>query len=357
MHHVFAAAPQRIYWEVTRACDLACRHCRAEAEPCRAPGELDTAEAQRVIDQIAAVDAPPPHLIFTGGDPLKRPDLMELVAHAVAQGIPVSVSPAVTPLLTRENLRALRAAGVDAISLSLDGSDAARHDGLRGVPGTFDRTLVAMRDAVEAGLLVQVNTLVTSSTLPDLPAVDALVTALGAQRWSLFFLVTVGRGKELGQITPDECETLFAWVRRRSLRPGGPVVTTTEAPHYRRVVLEDLRRAPPDAPPAGHGHGGIRDGNGIMFISSSGDVCPSGFLPLVAGNVRASNPIDVYRFSPLFQSLRDPNGFAGKCGRCEYRYVCGGSRARAWADCGDPLGTDPLCGYEPASPEHALPPV
>jgi radical SAM protein len=371
MHPIFAAAPQRIYWEVTRACDLACRHCRAEAQPSRAPGELDTAEAKRVIDQIAAVNAPHPHLIFTGGDPLKRPDLMELVAHAVAQGIPVSVSPSVTPLLTRENLRALRAAGVDAISLSLDGSDAARHDGLRGVPGTFDRTLVAMRDAVEAGLLVQVNTLVTSSSLPDLPDVDALVTALGAQRWSLFFLVTVGRGKELGQITPEECETLLTWVRRRSRLRGGPIVTTTEAPHYRRVLLEDLRRAareardtspPPAAHPGSNGHGarsgfGIRDGNGIMFISHAGEICPSGFLPLVAGNVRESNPIDVYRFSPLFQSLRDPNGFAGKCGRCEYRYVCGGSRARAWADSGDPLGTDPLCGYEPASREHALPPV
>jgi radical SAM protein len=351
MHYVFDAAPQRIYWEMTTACDLACRHCRAEAQPCRGPLELDTAEAKRVIEQIAAVEPPRPHLIFTGGDPLKRADLMELVAHAVAAGLQVSVSPAVTPLLTREALHGMRAAGVDAISLSLDGSNALRHDGLRRVPGTFVRTLEAMRDAVKAGLLVQVNTLVTAVTLPDLPAIDALVTELGAQRWSLFFLITVGRGRELGQITPEQCEDLFAWVRERSRRRGGPIVTTTEAPHYRRTVLEQMQgegRAPGAIAhhPLARGFG-IRDGNGIMFISSSGDVSPSGFLPLVAGNVRKSDPIDVYRTSPLFQALRDPNRFEGKCGRCEYRFICGGSRARAWAASGSPLGTDPLCAYEP----------
>jgi radical SAM protein len=351
MHYVFAAAPQRIYWEMTTACDLACRHCRAEAQPCRGPLELDTSEAKHVIDQIAAVDPPRPHLIFTGGDPLKRPDLMELVAHAVAAGVQVSVSPAVTPLLTKDALRAMRTAGVDAISLSLDGSDAQRHDGLRRVPGTFDRTLVAMRDAVDAGLLVQVNTLVTAATLPDLPAIDALVTELGAQRWSLFFLVTVGRGRELEQITPEQCEELFAWVRERSRRRGGPVVTTTEAPHYRRTVLEQMQREGRAAGAIAHhplARGfGIRDGNGIMFISGAGDVSPSGFLPLVAGNVRKSDPIEIYRTSPLFTALRDPNHFEGKCGRCEYRFICGGSRARAWAASGSPLGTDPLCAYEP----------
>jgi radical SAM protein len=357
MHHVFAALPQRIYWEVTRACDLACRHCRAEAQPCCAPGELTSLEARRVIDQIADAVGPRPHLIFTGGDPLKRADLFELIAYAIARGLPVSVSPAVTPMLTKESLRALREAGVDAISLSLDGSDAPRHDGLRGVPGTFVRTLEAMRDAVEVGLLVQVNTLVTSSTLDDLPAIDALVTELGAQRWSLFFLVTVGRGRELGQITPEACEGLFAWVRERARKHGGPIVTTTEAPHYRRGVLESQRGAPPThaahagPPPYARGFG-IRDGNGILFISHSGELCPSGFLPLVAGNVRESNPIDVYRTSPLFLALRDPSSFEGKCGRCEYRYICGGSRARAWAATGSPLGSDPLCVYEPPSHAH-----
>jgi radical SAM protein len=335
-----------------------CRHCRAESQPLRAARELDTGEARRVIDQVAAVD-PKPQLIFTGGDPLKRPDLIDLVAHAIASGLQVSVSPAVTPLLTRASLRALHAIGVHAVSFSLDGSDATRHDGLRGVPGTFVRTLDAIRDAVEEGLLVQVNTLVTSATLPDLPAVDSIVTSLGAQRWSLFLLVTVGRGRELGEIAPGDCETLFSWVRRRSQRVGGPVVTTTEAPHYRRVVLDHAPAkrteggaAPRHQPPV-HAHGlGIRDGNGVMFISHCGDICPSGFLAIVAGNVRDSNPIDVYRCSPLFLALREPSAFEGKCGRCEYRFVCGGSRARAWAATGNPLGSDPLCAYEPSTLER-----
>src|SRR5262249_26164498 len=155
---------------------------------------------------------PRPHLVLTGGDPLKREDLLELVRHAVAVGLQVSVSPAVTPLCTGETLRALREAGTSAVSFRLDGADAAPPHGLRRVPGTFARPLVAMREALETGLVIQVNTLVTSATLPDLPAVDALVTAIGAQRWSLFFLISVGRGRELGQITPEACEELFAWV-------------------------------------------------------------------------------------------------------------------------------------------------
>jgi radical SAM protein len=369
MRHVFAALPQRIYWEVTRACDLACRHCRAEAQPCSAPGELDTAEAKRVIRQIADAGQPLPHLIFTGGDPLKRADLLELVAFAAAAGLQVSVSPAVTPLCTGDVLRSLRLAGTSAVSFSLDGSNALRHDGLRRVPGTFDRTRVAVRDALEAGLVVQVNTLVTSTTMRDLPAIDALVTEMGIQRWSLFFLISVGRGRELGQITPEACEELFAWVHARSQRKGGPIITTTEAPHYRRFVLERTREqaheahaAPPAEDPSGHpghgGHGGpkgagphglgIRDGNGIMFISHRGEIMPSGFLPLVAGDVHASNPIDVYRDAPLFRALRDPSHYEGKCGVCEYRNICGGSRARAWAATGNPLATDPLCAYQPA---------
>jgi radical SAM protein len=355
MRHVFAALPQRIYWEVTRACDLACRHCRAEAQPCRTPGELDTHEAKRVIDQIAAAGEPAPHLVFTGGDPFKREDLLELVRHAVAAGLPVSVSPSVTPLCTGEALRALKQAGTSAVSFSLDGSDAARHDGLRRVPGTFDRTLVAAREALGAGLVVQVNTLVTSATLPDLPAIDALVTALGVQRWSLFFLISVGRGRELGQITPEACEELFAWVYSRSRGKGGPIVTTTEAPHYRRFVLERMREEGRDGGAGLHGLG-IRDGNGIMFISYRGEIMPSGFLPLVAGYVFSTSPIEVYRDSPLFQALRDPSRFEGKCGVCEYRNVCGGSRARAWAASGSPLGTDPLCAYEPRADLTPQPP-
>src|SRR5690348_8482607 len=271
-------APRRVYWEVTRACDLACIHCRAAAVAARNPLELDHAAALRLLDGLAAFGDPLPHLVLTGGDPLKRPDLFALIAAARARGLRVAVSPSATPLVTPAVVRQLAAAGVEAISLSVDGSTAARHDAFRGVPGTFGRTLAAARAAHAAGLPVQVNTLVARTTLGDLEGIARLAREMHAARWSLFFLVTVGRGDLLEPITPAECETLLRWVA--ALPPGKPVVTTTEAPHYRRVVRES------DRVRGGAGHAaGIRDGNGIMFISHTGDVSPSGFLPLVAGNV------------------------------------------------------------------------
>ncbi|HET7873973.1 MAG TPA: TIGR04053 family radical SAM/SPASM domain-containing protein [Methylomirabilota bacterium] len=343
-------APRRVYWEVTRACDLACRHCRAEAAPDPDPRELTSAEGRRLIGRLSAFGAAPPHLVLTGGDPLKRADLFDLIGTAQARGIPVSVSPSGTPLLTPEVVARLKSAGVEAISLSLDGSDAARHDGLRGVPGCFDRTVEAARVCAALGLPFQVNTLVSAETLDDLENVCRLAGELGAARWSLFFLVTVGRGAVLSPISPAQCEDLFARLAGWA-RPGGPMITTTEAPHLRRVALEHARRAArgDGAPLEGSlGHAaGIRDGSGIMFISHTGEVYPSGFLPLPAGNVRTEDPVTIYRESGLFRALRRPDLFGGRCGRCEYRDACGGSRARAWAATGDPLGEDPLCRYQP----------
>ena len=351
MSFVFAEAPLRVYWELTRACDLACRHCRAEAIPDRHPEELTRAEGFRLLGQLAEFGSPTPHVILTGGDPLKRPDLGALVEHAVGVGLPVSVAPSATTLLTREKIQALKAAGVEAMSLSLDGSTAGRHDGLRRVPGTFVRTLEAVRDVVEAGIPLQINTLVTAETLADLGDIHRLVSALGAQRWSLFFLISVGRGRVLRQLTRGTCEALLHWVWLIS-RDGGPVVTTTEAPHYRRVALEHFK-AEGCSPGALLHHPlrrsfGIRDGNGIMFISHTGEVQPSGFLPLEVGNVTKQSPVELYRDEVLFRALRVPQYFSGKCGRCEFRGICGGSRARAYAATGDPLGSDPLCAYEPA---------
>jgi len=344
----FDAAPRRVYWEVTRACDLACRHCRAEAAPEPDPGELNPAEGRWLLDGLARFGTPLPHLVLTGGDPLKRADLFPLMETARALGFAVSVAPSGTPLLTAEEIRRLKAAGVDAISLSLDGSDAARHDGLRGVPGCFRRTLAAAGECGAAGLPFQINTLVSEETLDDLPAIHRLASALGALRWSLFFLIAVGRGGVLRPITAEACERLFE--RLLDLAgTAGPVITTTEAPHFRRVALERARRdAHGGRPQRAVGHAaGIRDGNGIMFISHTGEVHPSGFLPLSAGNVRTSDPVALYRDSPLFRALRRPDLFGGRCGRCEYRDACGGSRARAWAFSADPLAEDPLCSYDP----------
>ena len=346
----FDLAPQRVYWEVTGACDLACRHCRAAAAPHPAPGELTTREGLALIEGLARFGTPLPRLVLTGGDPLKRSDLFSLIAAARARRFLVSVAPSATPLLASEIVDRLKEAGVEAVSLSLDGSDAARHDALRGVAGCFDRTIAAARACARAGLPFQLNTLVSEETRDDLPAVRRLAAELGADRWSFFFLVAVGRGAVLRPVTAEACERLFEELLALGTQPG-PVIATTEAPHFRRVVLQRARRpgsGPGETPHRPPRHGaGIRNGNGIMFISHTGLLQPSGFFPLSAGSVTTADPVDLYRDSELFRALRRPDLFGGRCGRCEWRELCGGSRARAFVATGDPLGEDPLCSYEP----------
>ena len=347
---VYARAPVRVYWELTRACDLACRHCRAEAQKEREPCELTTAECERVLGQLAAAGPPAPHVVFTGGDPLKRPDLLQLVRHAVGLGLPVAVAPSATQALGRDTVSALKEAGVGAMSLSLDGSSPARHDGLRGVYGCFGWTLVAAQRIVAAGIPLQVNTLVTAETEPDLESIARVVARMGAARWSLFFLVSVGRGRALRPLGAGECEATLRWLAARA--PGWPfAVTTTEAPHWRRVLVQAMRAGGANGAeirqsPAARSFG-IRDGNGILFIAANGDVTPSGFLPLAAGNVREGDVLEIYRDAALFRDLRAPERFHGRCGACGFHALCGGSRARAFAATGDALGEDPLCAWEP----------
>jgi len=244
----------------------------------------------------------------------------------------------------------LKAHGVHSMSLSLDGSCPERHDDFRGVPGCFDSTLAAARTIRSEGIPLQINTLVTSETLDDLPAIHELLCGVDIERWSLFFLVQVGRGESLSPITAEESEQLFNWLYGR-LSTSPFVIKTTEAMHYRRVALQRMKAAgiaPREIQrtPIGRGFG-IRDGNGIMFISQLGEVYPSGFLPLVAGSIRDKSPAEIYRESDLFCDLRDPSRYAGKCGYCEFNAICGGSRARAFAATGDPLASDPLCVYQP----------
>lgn len=335
-------APRRIYWELTRACGLACKHCRAEAVHERLADELKTDEVFAVLKSFASAK-PTPTVVLTGGDPLERPDFWEILDFAKSLGLHVDVAPSATPKLTREVILELGARGVSAMSLSLDGSDPQRHDRLRGIPGCFDMTMVAAANIAEAGVPLQVNTLVTADTLADMAAIRDRVATMHAKRWSLFFLVTTGRGSILPQITAQQAEELLEWVCRLG-HGAGFVVAATEAPMYRRVALR-LRGLGPDAPIAG---GGMRDGNGILFLSYRGEVMPSGFLPMSVGNVRETDALTLYRDAPLFRDLRNTEKFGGRCGRCEYREVCGGSRGRAYADSGDPLGEDPLCVYEPA---------
>jgi radical SAM protein len=352
-HHAardYAQTPLNVYWEMTQACALACRHCRAGAIPERHPLELTHDESLGLLRQVAGFGEPRPQLVLTGGDPLLRPDLFAVIDEARALGIDVAVTPAATPLLTRDVLEWFVAHGVTALGLSLDGSTAERHDGIRRVPGCWDRTVQAVRWAGELGLPLQVNTLVSAETADDLPATFALLRGLPVTRWSLFFLISVGRGRVLEPLSAVEGEALMHWIWDVSRRAPF-AVATTEAPSYRRVALERMRAdglAPADIlrTPVARGFG-IRDGNGIVFVSNTGDICPAGFLPLPAGNVRTDDLVAVYRDAPLFRNLRAPDRFAGKCGRCEHHGICGGSRARAFAATGDPLGSDPFCPYEP----------
>ncbi|MBI4329265.1 MAG: TIGR04053 family radical SAM/SPASM domain-containing protein [Chloroflexi bacterium] len=342
--------PLLVYWEVTQACDLACRHCRADAVPWRHPQELSTEEGQALLDRLVGFGQPLPHLVLTGGDPLKRPDLFDLIAYARGLGFTVAVTPSGTSLLTEGIVRRMREAEVWMMALSLDGSTPERHDAVRGVSGSFDRTVRAARWAKTFGLPLQVNTLVCGETLGDLPAIYSLIAELGGAQWALFFLIQTGRGRVLREVTPEESEEVMAWVYGTAQHAPFRI-RTTEAPHYRRVALQRSAsegKGGPAAQPVVQVRGafGIRDGNGIMFVSHTGRVYPAGFLPVSAGHVRRDDPVEVYRRSPLFLALRDPARLRGKCGLCEFRYVCGGSRARAYAATGDPLESDPLCPYQ-----------
>jgi radical SAM protein len=346
----YTQTPLNIYWEMTQACGLACRHCRAEAMPEPDPRELTFEESVNFLRQIPAFGSPLPQLILTG-DPLLRQGLFPLIDEARRLGIGVSITPAATGLLTYSVLSELKNHGVEALGLSLDGSTAERHDSIRRVPGTFDRTLNAIRWAGELELPLQINTLVSAETAPDLPEIYELLKAFPIARWSLFFLISVGRGKVLQPLSANEAEDLMVWIYETS-KTAPFVVATTEAPSYRRIVIqrmraegltgEDIKRSK-----AARGFG-IRDGNGIMFVSSTGEICPAGFLPEVSGNVRTDNIVEIYRRGPVFRFLHEPDSFEGRCGACEYHALCGGSRARAFQSTGNSLATDPLCTFMPS---------
>ena len=348
----YSRNPLIVYWEMTQACGLACRHCRADAMTQPHRRELTNVESKNLLRQIAAFGDPLPHLILTGGDPLKRADLYDLIDDANELGLSVSITPSATQDLTHEVIARLKEHGIRSLGLSLDGSNAARHDAVRGVPGCFDWTIRGAEIAVEFDLPIQINTLVSQETADDLPAVYELLKTINVMRWSLFFLISVGRGRVLKEVSTEDGEKIMEWVY--DLARGAPfAIKTTEAPSYRRIALDRMREEEMSTEqirrtPVYNGFG-IRDGHGIVFLSNTGDICPAGFLPLTVGNVRHDNLADVYRNAPLFRSLHNPNEFKGKCGRCKYRAICGGSRARAYAYTRDALESDPFCRYEPAA--------
>jgi radical SAM protein len=366
----FAEAPFLVIWETTQACDLACTHCRASARPERNPGELTTAEGERLLVETAEMGTPV--FILSGGDPVKRPDLCHLIAYGKKAGLRVGTIPAATAMLTEDFVQRLRDAGLDQMALSLDFPRADLHDAFRGVPGAFAKTMAAVEWAHRAELPLQINTALCARSVPFLEEMAALVERLGIVFWEVFFLVPVGRGVALGGLSPAQCEAAFEVLYRVQKRASF-IVKVTEAPHYRRYVAEReaeaekervTRTGAPTMPQLltrseGPGHTvglaprGVNAGNGFAFVSHTGDVFPSGFLPLRAGNVRSQPLAEIYRESPLFRTLRDPRALHGRCGRCEYVDICGGSRSRAYALTWNFLATDPWCGYQPISAQRS----
>jgi AdoMet-dependent heme synthase len=356
----FDQSPFLVIWETTQACDLTCKHCRAEAQPDRHPDELTTAEAKRLLDDVRRFGRI--IFVFSGGDALKRPDIVELVEYGAGLGLRMAITPATTPLATRDLLQQLKDAGLARLAVSLDGSNPGIHDEFRQVSGSFDHGIRILRTSQDIGLSTQVNTVVAKHNLDDFEALCALMTELGIVFWEVFFLVPMGRARPQDVASADEFEAVFQ--RLFELSKSAPFdIKATAAPQYSRLVLQQKvaeRRngdgADTDVLTAGvrfslsDGIGrarNVNDGDGFMFVSHTGDIFPSGFLPVLAGNIRRDDLTDVYRNAPVFRQLRDRDQLKGKCHVCEYRPVCGGSRARAYAVTGDYLEAEPYCAHVP----------
>ncbi|HEX5810179.1 MAG TPA: TIGR04053 family radical SAM/SPASM domain-containing protein [Anaerolineales bacterium] len=353
----FSRSPFTIAWEVTRACAFACVHCRADAQHRADPRELNTEESLHLIDRLKEFGNP--ILIFTGGDPMMRRDLFELISYATEKGLRCSLTPTATALPTPERLQKARQAGIRRIALSLDAPTAAAHDAFRQVPGSWERTMNILRNAQLAGLSAQVNTTVSTYNVDLLPDMVPFIQEVGAVQWSVFFLVPTGRAQMQWMISAAEHERVFHWLYELS-KTAPFDIKATAAPMYRRVAIEHRKAEQGNgAPVTFQGAGfqyadglnrptrGVNDGNGFLFISHIGEIQPSGFLPLTAGNVRTDDVVDVYRHSQLFTDLRNPDLIKGRCGVCEYRDVCGGQRGRAFGITGDYLESDPACSYIP----------
>ncbi|MFB4169759.1 TIGR04053 family radical SAM/SPASM domain-containing protein [Virgibacillus sp. JSM 102003] len=354
--------PFIVIWELTRACELKCLHCRAEAQYHRHPLELTFEEGKKLIDDIYEMNNP--MLVFTGGDPLMRPDVFDIAEYAVKKGVRVSMTPSATPNVTKEAMEKAKNVGLARWAFSIDGHCAEVHDHFRGTSGSFDLTMNAINYLHELEMPLQINTVISRYNVDYLDEMAEMVEKLGCVLWSVFFLVPTGRGKESDMISPAEHEKVLRWLYKLSKRVPYDIKTTA-AQHYRRVVIQGKMRENKDHDDAiryedalmsgktgqidglGRAPKGVNDGNGFVFISHTGDVLPSGLLPIKAGNVRETPLATIYRESEVFQNLRDPDKYKGKCGVCEFRHVCGGSRSRAYNITGDYMESEPYCVYIP----------
>lgn len=376
----FDRSPFIVIWEVTQACALACVHCRAEARPCRDTRELTTEEAFALLDETRQFG--PVLFVITGGDPLERPDIFDIIRHGAEIGLRMTMTPAGTEKMTRATIQRMKDAGLVRLAVSLDGHDKESHDKFRGVAGSFEWTMNSIRFAHKIGLEVQVNTTVTHFNKDRVREIATILAEENITLWSVFFLVPVGRGGRHLMISPKGHEEVFHELYDLS-REMPFDIKTTAAQHYRRVMMqraamdriEGVHRNGNGSGPlasspgfnaagghngsahttAGRASKGVNDGRGFVFISHIGDVMPSGFLPVSAGNVRNASLVDIYRDHEMFRALRRPEGYENKCGYCDYNDVCGGSRSRAWAVTENYLASEPYCTYRPQRPGAGKP--
>ena len=391
--------PRLIFWEVTKGCNLRCIHCRATATELMSPNDLPTSKALDIIKQIAEFGNP--ILVLSGGEPLYRQDIFQLAEYGNSLGLRVALATNGT-LVTKDVAEKIKSAGIKRVSISLDGADAATHDSFRGIPGAFDAAVYGMKNLQDIGVSVQINTTIARHNAHQLPAVLDLARQLGADALHTFLLVPVGCGVDIAEeqmVAPDEYERMLNWFYDQSLT-GDIELKATCAPHYFRVARQRRaadRRAGkfvPEAPIAHHppstGHIGATEmtmpgstgislkpgggapvghtahpgghpsdmnamtkgclaGTGVCFLSHEGEVFPCGYLPALAGDLRQQSFADIWTNSVVFNALRDDNNLKGKCGCCEFRHVCMGCRARAFAASGDYLAEEPFCVYEPGT--------
>lgn len=385
--------PRLVFWEVTKGCNLRCIHCRASATELSSPADLSTGRALEIIKQIA--DFANPILVLSGGEPLYRHDIFDLAHFATQRGLRVALATNGT-LVTKDVARKIRDSQVKRVSISLDGADALTHDTFRGIPGAFDAAIYGVRNLQQLGMSVQINTTVARHNVRQLPGILELARRLGVDALHTFLLVPVGCGVDIAaeqMVPPKEYEEILNWFYDRSLE-GDIELKATCAPHYFRVVRQRRaaeRRAataaasacPPPAigptemqmpgthavvlRPKGHhtGHPGAHPegmnamtkgclaGTGVCFVSHEGEVFPCGYLPVVAGDLKRQSFADIWQHSQVFEVLRDTGNLKGKCGCCEFRNVCMGCRARAFAATGDYMDAEPFCVYEPRVPAVA----
>ena len=398
LSHASKNKPRLIFWELTKGCNLRCIHCRASATELSAPTDLSTETACNIIDQIA--DVSKPILVLSGGEPLFRSDIFQLARYGTDKGLRVALATNGT-LVTKHVARMIVDSGVQRVAISLDGADAITHDSFRGIPGAFDAAIAGFRNLKNLGMSVQINTTIARHNAHQLPLVLDLAKSLGADALHTFLLVPVGCGVDIAaeqMVPPEEYERMLNWFYDRSLE-GGIEMKATCAPHYFRVVRQrraaegrsaaaaEAAHAAPQHPaahgspaigptemvmpgstgielkpqgvgrPVGHPGShpsdmnamtkGCLAGTAVCFLSHQGEVFPCGYLPALAGDLKKQAFADIWENSVVFNELRDTNNLQGKCGCCEFRNICMGCRARAYAATGNYLDEEPFCVYQP----------